>query len=167
MGETDRPLFQEATLSKANISIIRFDWSGITLATGSYLRAAYSPLFQKRGPAVILSSDMATSVAEDFEIVLENQGLFALLAKPDPRRRHYEISVLGNLDPVYLETLAIIRDRPNVTAGELFSEDTTNIGKTAWMNRLSRLYEMGLLCKEKTGKEFRYSYPQTEALANG
>jgi hypothetical protein len=167
MGESDRPLFEAAARTGVEGSVVCFDWSGIIPATGSYLKAAYIPIFKKRLPAVILSSELEETVIDDLQIVLENQGLPILVARRLPRRRQYEISVLGVLDSAYRDTLAIVKERPQVTAGELFVEDKNNIGKTAWMNRLSRLYEMGLLSRVKTGKEYRYSYPKLEGPLNG
>jgi hypothetical protein len=167
MGDSDRPLFEAAAQTGAAGSVIRFDWSGIMPATGSYLKAAYIPIFQRRRPALLLSSDMDETVAEDMQIVLENMGLSILVARRIPRRKQYDISVLGALDSTYWDTLAVIKERPYVTAGGLFAEEKSNIGKTAWMNRLSRLYEMGLLSKEKAGKEYRYSFPKLEVNSNG
>jgi predicted transcriptional regulator len=163
MGQNDQPLFDRVLRSGLGYTLIRFDWSGITVATGSYLKAAYLPIFQKRSAPLLISSDLADTVAEDLLIVLENQGLQMLVAKR-VKRKQYDISVTGELDAAYRETLDVVRAKRSVTAGALFDEDKKNIGKTAWMNRLSRLYEMGLLTREKIGKEYRYSFPSIKEI---
>jgi|ERR1700722_8541440 len=167
MGESDRPLFEAAAQQKGVSSAIRFDWSGVRVATGSYLKAAYIPILSKHRPALILTSDLEGAVIEDMQIVLESTGSTILVARRIPRTKKYEISVLGILDSAYEDTLAAAKKRPYVTASELFAERKSKVGKTGWMNRLSRLYEMGLLSKEKVGKEYRYSFPKMEEAVNG
>lgn len=159
MGRADHPLFVSA-LHRDQSGILCFDWSGVDLATGSYLKAAYLPLFRASNGLPILTSGLNSETHEELEFALQSETRPLLILDSKKRGKTLSVSFLGILDDAYERTLLALNRHESASAAELYKENfghVPQIGKTAWINRLNRLFEMGLITRTKAGKGYRYS----------
>lgn len=154
MGAEHNSLFTAAINSRGNNRIC-FDWSGIEVATGSYLRRAYVPIFSLVQNEPIFTSGLNKVVAEDLELALEAESR-AILIVESPTKGTPTLRTFGPLDTAYQQALTALRKKGESSAADLHDQADLKIGRTAWINRLTRLFEMGLISRTKAGKEFRY-----------
>jgi hypothetical protein len=134
-----------------------FDWSGIEIATGSYLKAAYLPIFRVPHCVPILTAGVSRDIREELELALETETRPIFLLE---RGRKTDLSLIGHLDEAYKSTLEALAKKRYASASELHIGSlgrSPQIGKTAWINRLNRMFEMGLIHRNKVGKGYRYS----------
>jgi hypothetical protein len=159
MGRADHPLFV-SELHRYESGILCFNWSGVDLATGSYLKAAYLPVFQSTNGLPILTSGLNSETHEELEFALQSETRPLLILDSKKRGKAFSVSFLGILDEAYERTLLALNRHESASAAELYQESfgqSPQIGKTAWINRLNRLFEMGLITRTKAGKGYRYS----------
>jgi len=162
MGEADLPVFKHALAQATSDGVILISWAGVISATASYLRSGFVPsILQAKN--VVVCVDLPSLVREDLEIALEAAKVAVLCAEKQKSEKSLRLSVIGELDSSYRETLSLVQAHGPVTATELSSSDT-GIGKTAWMTRLGRLYDMKLILRSKTGKEYKYFNPDLKGL---
>ena len=140
-----------------------FDWSEIELATASYLRFAYVPVFRFAAPTPVITTGINKAVEDDLQLALEVERWPILVVRGTNLKRRLE--PLGPLDDAYLQTLKALGQYKSVSSSALFAEvghklQAGTIGKTAWINRLNRLFEMGLITRIKIGKEYQYELIQ-------
>jgi hypothetical protein len=158
LGREHQMLFTRAVNNK-HAAILCFDWSGIEVATASYLRQAYVPVFTFAGASPVITSGLNQSIQDDLEFALQAEGRPILVISPKDKRGAPEF--IGPLDEAYVQALLALERRGEATATSLFEEyknrSESSIGKTAWINRLNRLFEMGLVSRTKPGKEYRYA----------
>src|ERR1035437_10861936 len=146
LGREHQMLFTRAVNNK-RAEILCFDWSGIEVATASYIRQAYIPVFAFAGASPVITAGLNQSIHDDLEFALEAEGRPILILQSPDKRGAPEF--LGPLDDAYMQALHALGRRAEASATALF-EDFKNrseysIGKTAWINRLNRLFEMGLV----------------------
>jgi hypothetical protein len=153
-GEADFPRVL-AEVRKAKVGeLVEVDLDGIESMTSSYFAAVFLPLLQmSRGSKFHLVLKRANDdLQENMMYVLLKEKL-ALFVKSESGA----VSVLGALDPVYEDILSQITSRKEITAKELHEQSPEKIGLTAWIKRLSTLYDLGLVRKAKAGREFVYT----------
>lgn len=159
MGRADNLTFA-SKLQQVEPGILCFDWSQIELATGSYFKAAYLPLFRAPHGVPIVTAGLNGETREELELALQSENRPLLFLAPNKSGKSRSLSLLGSMDDAYERTLVALKRNGVATATELHQEslrELPQIGKTAWINRLNRLYEMGLIVREKAGKGYRYS----------
>ena len=81
-----------------------------------------------------------------------------MLCTLDVKGRPRSPRLLGDLEPKQRIAFDHVRERGETDAGELMrsSQDTENVGQTAWNNRLSALSRLGLLMEMSNGRAKRY-----------
>jgi hypothetical protein len=159
LGRSHYALFSSEVVGESEASVC-FDWSEIEIATGSYLKAAYLPIFRVPHGVPILTSGVSREIREELELALETETRPIFLVEKVGGGRRTELSLIGHLDEAYRRTLGALIERGHASASELHTESfgkSPQIGKTAWINRLNRMYEMGLIRRNKLGKGYRYS----------
>jgi len=159
MGRNHYALFAAEILGKREESAC-FDWSGIELATGSYLKAAYLPIFRSPHGIPIFTTGINRETRDEIELALQTETRPIFFLETKSKTKLPGLSFLGHLDDAYQRTLSALTRHDDASASELYSESigiSPQIGKTAWINRLTRMYEMGLIHRTKVGKGYRYS----------
>lgn len=158
-GMRDYPKLLSAIEGTATGETVVLDWSDVELATASYFGATFVPLLRLAMEGQLDRYFVLTGLnqtgAEELKLVLENQGLVALVG--EWKEGHVRnAKVLGQLDPAYAETLDAVQRVEVASATDLFKKHTTRtrIGKTGWINRLSNLHRLRLLRKQRIGREY-------------
>jgi len=168
-GQRDAPRYVNLVFSDEREESLLWDWSGIKVATASYFATTLVPLMR-----MITSGELAKyfllaglnkNCLDELTLVLDAEGLVAMLAHMRGGKVA-SVDLIGKLDPVYASTFNEVVRRGAVSAAELFRNSEhrgkSNIGKTAWINRLTGLNRLRLLRKEKVGREFIFHAPFLE-----
>jgi hypothetical protein len=159
MGRNDYGLFA-SEMSGRHKEVLCFDWSQVELATGSYLKAAYLPIFRAPNGVPIFTSGLNGETRDELELALQTEARPIFLLEPKKKGKQETLAFLGDLDDAYRRTLAALSQHERASASDLYFKslgEVPQIGKTAWINRLNRLYEMGLIDRSKAGKGYQYS----------
>jgi hypothetical protein len=158
----------EAFISKVSeCETIVWDWSGITIATASYLAGTCVQLFKRTLSGELdkffVLVGLNDNCREELRLVLEAEPIVMLMADRSSGGQLVGLRPVGNLDPAYFEAFAHAAKKGKVSATMLFRlplhGGKARIGKTAWINRLVGLYRARLLRRERTGREFVYGVP--------
>ena len=137
-------------------TIAYLDFSGIDIATGSFLREAVLGFRDFSRSAIgtlypVLANANAT-IEEELSVYLRdrNDAIWACaLGDKGPRKPH----VLGELDAAQMTTLQLLVAHGPVSAPELAKlRESDGIGTTAWNNRLATLAAKGIAMELKTGR---------------
>jgi hypothetical protein len=140
--------------------LVTFDFSGITLATASYLDEVtlrLRPALRERF-AYPLPVNMVSRVLEEFESLLERANDAFLIGSRGSDGAITDLRVVGKLDSKLRETYDLVRAKTLASAVELFNtySGAEKIGATAWNNRLNALAEKGLLQEIPAGREKKF-----------
>jgi hypothetical protein len=137
--------------------IAYLDFGGIDIATGSFLREAVLGFrdFSRStiGTLYPVVANANTAIEEELSVYLKdrNDGIWACVLLEDGTTANPHI--LGELDPVQLNTLQLILKHHPVSAPELARlRPDEGIGTTAWNNRLATLAAKGILMEIRQGK---------------
>jgi hypothetical protein len=158
LGKAHLPKFIAATLSGPDDETVLWDWSRIDNVTASYIAATFVPLIRMVTAGKLnryfLFSRMNRHCLDEFTYVLEAEKLPALVTGD---RKLGALSPIGHLDAVHRDTLAEVIRRGNISARGLQSQHPSKpIKRTAWIKRLTTLYEMRLLKRRREGREYVY-----------
>ena len=107
-----------------------------------------------------MTAGLNSETREELELALQSENRPLLFLSSSKSGKSGSLVLLGSIDDAYERTLVALKRKGIATAAELHQEslrELPQIGKTAWINRLNRLYEMGLISREKAGKGYRYS----------
>ncbi|SRR5258708_7181972 len=159
-GTRDFPKFMEAVSASPEGSTVVFDWSGIEIATASYFGATVLPLLRMSITGgmdrYFMHVGLNQNCFDELKLVVEYQNLVVLVGDPGRGDSIRNVRVIGKLEPVYSETLAAIRASQTASATTLHKGQPTKgskIGKTGWANRLSYLFRLRLVKKQRVGRE--------------
>ncbi|HZI15073.1 MAG TPA: hypothetical protein VE153_32175 [Myxococcus sp.] len=175
------PLLEKLQASPPGETVI-YDFSGVEHATASYLRATVLRLLraslrsnvetdsQSTSPRpagesldiFLLVANLSEDVAEEFQTVLESQGLACLEATRWDDKRPIQARVRGVLEGVLRDTLVRVVTARNATATMLAEREPPNV--TGWNNRLAELYRMRLVTRVKEGRQWIYSAVCSEVV---
>jgi hypothetical protein len=159
-GTRDFPKFMEAVSATPEGSTVIFDWSGIEIATASYFGSTVLPLLRMSTTGgmdrYFLHVSLNQNSLDELKLVVEYQNLVVLVGDAGRGDSIRNVRVLGKLEPVYSETFAAIRASQTASATTLHKGQrgqSTKIGKTGWANRLSHLFRLRLVKKQRVGRE--------------
>jgi len=166
-AEQDLPQLERAVMEGPPGETIVWDWSRIRIVTASYLLKTCVQLFKRTLSGELdkffVMSGMNDNSAAELKLVLEAESLVMLVAEGAKGKRVESPSPWGKLDQSYAEAFAEAARQGMVSAGALHQSSKSKrgpgIGKTAWINRLSNLYQARLLRRKKIGREFVYELP--------
>lgn len=151
-----------ATPAADGPTIIFLDFTGVEVATSSFLREA---VIGFRDYAVIsltdlypVSANLAPTVIEELEFFLRARNDVQWVCDIDQNDRVNRPRLIGELDPVQRATLDMVHKGGTVTAPDLATRfPNESIGPTAWNNRLSALAAKRLVIERKVGKTKSFS----------
>lgn len=177
-GQDDtKALLARAAFTLESATVVVFDFAAVETVNASYLRATVLWLLragmtfvklEEEGvraepgglpplnviPAVAL---VRAEVMDDLTTLLASEALPLLLL----RRANLpsEARCLGSLDPALRKTLAALAKMGSATATMLCEQfpERPLIKPPAWSNRLSELYRLRLVGREREGRQWRYA----------
>lgn len=168
-GQRDGPKFVNLVLRDDLEESLLWDWTGIEVATASYFATTLVPLLK-----MITSGELAKyflftglnkNCLDELALVLDAEGLVAMVVKMKGEKVA-AVDIVGKLDAVYVSTFKEVLRHGAISAAGLFKESQhqgkSQIGKTAWVNRLTGLNRLRLLRKAKIGREFIFHAPFVE-----
>lgn len=155
LGEAHLPVLLSAVLRCPISAVVCLDFRGVQNITASWTAATIVPLLRMRTSGslaqYLLLSNLASDLIDEVAYVLTHEGTPAILSNESSN-----LVVLGPLDPAYARTLDRVHREGKVTAKGLLSASSDEIGQTAWIKRLSTLNAIGLIRKQKVGREYTY-----------
>ena len=137
------------------------DFEGVEIATASFLRECVLEFknivrrrWANRYPVVANANDLVT---EELSVLLAQRDVLVLCSL-DKKGKPSSPRLLGALDPKQRVTFDLVQKLGETDAGELrrSSEDSDEVGQTAWNNRLASLSRLGLLMEMSYGRAKRY-----------
>ncbi|MDO7837104.1 hypothetical protein Q4610_18835 [Sphingobium sp. HBC34] len=149
-------------------AIAYLDFSGVDIATGSFLREAVLGFrdFSRNaiGTLYPVVANANATIQEELTVYLKDRNdaiwACALSDAGDASDPH----ILGELDAAQINTLKLIAQHCPISAPELAKlRPEEGIGTTAWNNRLATLAAKGMLMETKSGKTKMFS-PVMEAV---
>jgi hypothetical protein len=154
-GELHLPLLFASILRQPTDAVVWLDFQGIENITASWVAATIVPLLRMRSAGslgrYLLLNNLTPDLIEEVAYVLNHENTPALLLNPGR-----EPVVLGPLDPAYAQTLERIHAQGHTTAKTLLEMSDERIGQTGWIKRLTTLNVLGLIRKNKVGREHTY-----------
>jgi len=161
-----------ARLPKAEIpKVIILDFSGVEVATGSFLREAVLAFRDycriNRSNLYPVVANLSCEVAEELEFVLNDLGqALVICAYTDSLLNKGRI--IGILDEKQRIALNAVSEFGQADAGQLQKKynEHENISITGWNNRLAALSLKGILMEFKSGRSKVYR-PIVEGLEHG
>jgi len=133
------------------------DFSGVDIATGSFLREAVLGFrdFSRNaiGTLYPVLANANAVIEDELSVYLKgrNDAIWACALSEDGAVLNPHI--LGELDAAQMSTLQLIAEHKPISAPELAKlRPNEGIGTTAWNNRLATLAAKGILMELKQGK---------------
>jgi hypothetical protein len=162
LGERHLPLLLGTILSYPFDAVVWLDFQGIENITASWVAATIVPLLRMRAAnslgRYLVLTNLADDLIDEVAYVLDHENTPALL-----NNAGLAPVVLGPLDPAYAQTLERIHATGHATARTLLDSSEERIGQTAWIKRLTTLNVLGLIRKNKVGREYKYE-PLVEVM---
>ena len=138
-------------------AVALLDFSGVDIATGSFLREAVIGFrdFSRNaiGTLYPVVANANSAIEEELSVYLKdrNDAIWACSLSKDgiPQNAH----ILGELDLTQTNTLRLVSEHTPISAPEAAKlRPEEGIGTTAWNNRLASLAAKGVLMEFKQGK---------------
>ena len=168
MGRQMLAALIEKTKPVEQPTVAFLDFSGVDIATGSYLREAVMGFrdFCRNAASTIypVVANASSAIEEELGVYLRgrNDAIWACIL--DPKGRAADPRILGELDTAQMNTIQLIGKHHPISAPELAKlRADDKIGPTAWNNRLATLAAKGLLKEVRHGKTKLFS-PVMEAV---
>jgi hypothetical protein len=159
-GMRDFPKFLEAVLGTPAENTVIFDWSTVEIATASYFGTTVLPLLRMSMAGDVnryfVHVGLNQNCLDELKLVIEFQNLAVLVGDSTVGDSIQNIRVVGKLEKPYSETLAMVEKLESVSATALHESQankSVKIGKGGWANRLSYLFRLRLVRKERIGRE--------------
>jgi hypothetical protein len=140
---------------------ILLDFTGIDVATSSYLREAVvrlrDMLRSRRSNFYPIVANAGDAVMEELTMLLHDHGDSMLACVIDEKGRPRNVEPIGRLERVQQRTFELVVEKGEIGAVEaqaLFPGETATV--TAWNNRLAALAERGLVVELSRGRLKRY-----------
>jgi hypothetical protein len=173
-GIRDLPKFLAAVQQTPPGSTIVFDWSGVEIASASYLAATFFVLLRMAISGDLdryfIVSGMNGCCLDELNLVLDLQNHAVLVGQMGRGGKVHSLQLLGKIDQSHLSTFTEVATTEGISAAELHrrskAKNHSAIGKTGWVNRLNALHRERLLRRTKIGREFVFELPEKE-LPNG
>lgn len=156
-------LVEATTAEPAKPEAIFLDFSGVEVATASYLREsvlAFRDLVRGRRstfyPVIAGAND---DVRDELAELMRTRGDVLMICTLDSAGNVVETGLIGDLDPKQRMTFDLVHERGETDAGELmraYGESEGLKHTTAWNNRLAALAARGLLMEVSQGRAKRY-----------
>lgn len=156
-------LLAATTAEPSNPEPVFLDFSGVEVATASYLREsvlAFRDLVRGRRstfyPVIAGPND---DVRDELAELMRTRGDVLVACKLDADGEVIEVGLIGDLDPKQRMTFDLVRKRGETDAGELmraYGKSERLKHTTAWNNRLAALASRGLLIEVSQGRTKRY-----------
>jgi hypothetical protein len=143
-------------------TLVLLDFSGVDLATSSFLNEAVLPLrdhLRLRGqPGYVVAANLKEHVREEIEEMLSRSGDALLTCSTSASGQIIDAQLCGKLDDRLHETLSLVGQKGETTATRLHEETRTvdPIGATAWNNRLASLAAKSLVVEILQGRTKKY-----------
>lgn len=177
-GQDDaKALLEQAAFTQESATVVVFDFAAVETVNASYLRAtvlwllragmAFVKLEEEGGRAeaggipplnaIPAVANVCDEVMDDLSTLLLSEGVPLLLVEradgPSVGR------CLGPLDRSLRKTLAALAKTRSATASMLCEQfpERPAIKPPAWSNRLSELYRLRLVGREREGRQWRYA----------
>lgn len=159
-----------ATDTKSDPEIIFLDFSGVAVATTSFLRESvvgYRNYARSHWSNVYpIVANLGPAVREELEQFLVQQGDALAVCKLNRSSEPSDVHVLGRLDGKQDLALRAVVQAGEVDAPTLARTHKDPPSPTAWNNRLAALASKGLIIESSTGRGKRYR-PVLERLRYG
>jgi hypothetical protein len=133
------------------------DFSGVDIATGSFLREAVLGFrdFSRNAMGTLypVLANANAVIEDELSVYLKgrNDAIWACALGED--NSPVDPHILGELDAAQMSTLQLISEHKPISAPELAKlRPNEGIGTTAWNNRLAALAAKGILMELKQGK---------------
>jgi len=156
-------LVEATTAEPAKPEPVFLDFSGVEVATASYLREsvlAFRDLVRgRRSTFYPVIANANADVDDEFAELMHSRGDVLMTCTLDAQSAVSQASPIGELDPKQQMTFDLVRDRGETDAGELMrccGESEGMKHTTAWNNRLAALSARGLLMEVSQGRAKRY-----------
>jgi hypothetical protein len=143
-------------------TLVMLDFSGVDLATSSFLSEAVLPLRDHLGlrgqPGYVVVANLNEGVREEIEEMLRRSGDALLTCSSTAEGQVGEIQLCGKLDEKLQETLSLVSSKGETTAARLHEQcrDADPVGATAWNNRLASLAAKRLVVEVLQGRTKKY-----------
>jgi len=143
-------------------SLLILDFSGIEIATGSFLRSLIFSLRDfclehRRGVALVLAN-LNEAVQEELTDRLRSMREAIVTCKLSPTGDVTSARVVGILEERQAETLAAVMRAGETDAPTLAGNDhESDASANKWNNRLAALVAKGILKERRSGRVKRYS----------
>lgn len=140
------------------------DFSGIELATASFLRESIIPF--KAVARHLCSSwypvaaNISPATVEDLDVICRVRADAMLVCRLDDSGVHHDAQLVGHLDAKQKEAFDFVTARGEATAKELMDATKADSGSpvspTAWNNRLTALVEKRVIADYQLGRQKVY-----------
>jgi len=161
-----------ATKAKPEPEIAFLDFSGVAVATMSFLResvVAYRNHARSHWSTVYpVVANLAAPIREDLELFLRDRGDAMVVCELDGAGHATNVQIVGRLDGKQDLTLRAVVEQGEIDATTLAEryKDENPVSPTAWNNRLAALATKGLVIESSSGRSKRYR-PVLEKLRYG
>jgi hypothetical protein len=150
------------TQSAEKPALAFLDFDGVEVATASFLRESvisFRDYARQSLPNIYPAvANLAAAIAEELDFFVRARGDVLWSCELDAKDQVVAARLIGDLDPVQRATFDLVQEVGAISAPELAARFTdTNIGPTAWNNRLSALAGKGLLIEQRQGKSKSFS----------
>jgi hypothetical protein len=160
-------MVQKTGRAPAEPEAILLDFTGIEVATSSYLREAVvhlrDMLRSRRSNFYPIVANAGEAVREELTMLLHDHGDAMLACVIDEKGMPQDVEPIGRLERVQQRTFELVVEKGEIGAVEaqaLFPGETATV--TAWNNRLAALAERGLVVELSRGRLKRYRPVLTE-----
>lgn len=155
------------TLPVSQPTVAFLDFSGIDLATGSFLREAVLGFrdFSRNAMGALypVVSNANSTIEEELSVYLKDRNDAVWSCSLDGDGIVADPHILGQLDTAHRKTLQLIVEQRRISAPELARLcPEEGVGVTAWNNRLAALAAKGIVMEFREGKTKSFS-PVMEA----
>jgi hypothetical protein len=143
-------------------TLVLLDFTGVDLATSSYLSEVLVPLRDhlrlRRQPGYAVAANLNEKVREEIEELLRRSGEAFLTCAVDTSGKITDVQLCGRLDDKLQETLKLVSHKRETTAAQLHEEfrSVESVGATAWNNRLASLAAKSLVVEVLQGRMKKY-----------
>jgi len=149
-------------------TVAYLDFTGIDIATGSFLREAVMGFrdFSRNAMGILypVVANANPTIEEELSVYLQDRNDAIWACVLDDAGGVSQPHILGVLDAAHQTTLQLILEHRRISAPELAKlRPDEGIGVTAWSNRLATLTAKGILMEFKSGKTKSFS-PVMEAV---
>lgn len=152
----------EATMSEpAEPEPLLIDFSGIEVATASFLRESVLALNKivrsRRSNYYLVVANPNEAVRDEFTELALSRREVLMTCEVNGHGVVVSKAPIGNLDPKQKITFDVVHQHGETDAGELMRENGEGLKHaTAWNNRLSSLAAIGLIVEISRGRSKRY-----------